>query len=176
MNDLTQNPKVRALHAPKPVYCYESSDQSQSLEFDQRYLYERWDNRTQHGTKAYLLHDLSPKLSHCRQIGENSISTLKQAALMLGLAIVFYFSDIQLQIPLLAPGLFLVSLGFLIRGLIDLRPRSWTYIYDDDGNFITSIPIDPNESHTRQQQRLTFETHLSQSIELAKQQEYYNWE
>lgn len=176
MNDLTNIRKITQIRPHKPVYAYSSSDKSTTLEFDKRYLYEKWNSRSSKGTKAYVLHDLSPKLVHWRHIGENSLSTLKWAGLFLLSALIIFYSDYQYKIPLLAPSMLIIGITMLLKALNDIRPRSWTYIYDDEGNFVTSLLIDNRESKERQQQRHSFETHLSKSIELAKQQEYYDYD
>jgi len=176
MNDLTHTNNITRLNVSKPSYQYQLTDRTCTLEFDKRYLYERWNGRTSKGTKAFLLHDLSPKLVHWRHIGENSLITLKYAGLLLLASVITFYSDYQLKIPLLAPSMLIIGLIFLTKGFIDIRPRSWTYVYDDEGNFVSYLLIDARESETRKQQRLEFETQLIQSIEFAKQQEYYDWE
>ena len=100
---------------------------------------------------------------------------MRWAGALLLVALIIFFSDYQFKIPLLAQTLGGIGLVFLVKGLLDSRPRNWTYIYDDDGNFVTALEIDNNETDDRKQQRLEFEHSLSEAIEVAKQQEYYDW-
>lgn len=153
-----------------------SRDKRMSLEFDERYLYERWQNMLSRGEKSYLLHDLSPKLVHWTHINESSLSWVKWGGLLMLAAVVVFFSDLQVSMPLLAPSLVLLGLVPLIRGCLDILPRQWTYVHDDDGNFVLSIPVPHNENVEEKRSRQTFETQLTNAIENAKQKEYYDYE
>ncbi len=146
------------------------------LRFDERYLYEHWHNRLSSGDKFHLLHDLSPKLARWTHIGESSLQALKLGGLLLLAAAVVFFSDYHARVPLLAPSLLAAGLVPALRGLLGILPRTWTYIYDDEGNYIASIPVPRNESTSMKQRREAFEQQLAAAIENAKQKEYYDLE
>ncbi len=177
MNDLSNKPgKISKLVTTKPVHILYTKPQHNYLRFDERYLYEHWHNRFSSGDRFHLLHDLSPKLACWTHISESSLHALKWGAVLLLAAGVVFFSDYHARVPLLAPSLFLAGLVPALRGLIGILPKTWTYIYDDEGNYIASIPVPKNESALQRQQREAFERQLSTAIETAKQKEYYELE
>jgi len=173
MNDLKKTSTIHKLPA-KLSYDYKFKHELITIEFDKRYLYQKWSSRISKGSKAYLLHDLSPKLTTSYHIGEKSLSTLRWACTLLLLAVIVFFSEYQVKIPLLAPSAAGLGILLLIKGIFDFLPRSWSILYDDDDILIIPMLIDKNETSQRQTQRLLFEQRLSEAIENAKQQEYYN--
>ena len=89
-------------------------------------------------------------------------------------ALVAWFSVIHSSVPLLAPALILVSLFALSMFGLGLRKKHWVCINDDDNIRITQIRLSSRETPMQATARRIFEDKLSEAIEAAKQQEYYN--
>lgn len=165
--------KVSKLRPKHTRYEYRIGWRRMVLEFDERYLHEHWEERSGFGTRTSLLHYLSPRFARVREMDPDAMRHTRIGGGLLLAAIVVFFSAYNASIPLLAPVLLLLSLGPLILGLRHIRPRTWTYIYDDDGNYVTGILIEDAESDEAVMRREGFENALAESIENAKQKEYY---
>jgi len=177
MNDLSnRRDNITKIVTKETEHILYSSTKRSYLKFDERYLYEYWENRFSSGCKFYLLHDLSPKLANWNHINESSLQHLKLGVLFILATVIVFFSDYDDKLPLLSPALLILGLIPIVRGLLDIAPKVWTYISDDDGTYVTSIQISRNETDKQKQKREIFEKKLSQAIETAKQKEYYDLE
>ena len=174
MNDLSTRSPVSWLKSAKPVYQYACDAKKTVFEFDERYLYEKWQSHLSEGSKSYLLYDLSPKLVQWRHIQASVWHWLKLGGAFLLAALTLFFSEYNSKLPLLAPLLGLVGAVPFVYSLMHIKPRTWTYLYSDDGEVVTSMLIDATESVERRARREMFERQLAEAIESAKQQEYYN--
>ena len=173
MNNLSNKNNITRLSQEKPQFETHYFKQSTRFEFDERYLYESWNSKYSTGSKHYLLHDLSPKLALWRHREESSVHKLKWGLFFTLSAIIVWFSIYNAKLPLLAPVLLTSGVLFLGFALFSIKPKSWTYIYDDDGNYVSSIRINQNETDNIRQNREDFQNLLITAIEKAKQKEYY---
>jgi hypothetical protein len=166
--------KVAELRPKQTRHDYRVGWRRMALEFDERFLFERWEDRSGFGTRTYLLHYLSPKFARVRELDPDAVKNTRIGGGLLLAAVVVFFSAYNADIPLLAPVLLLLGLAPLIQGLYQIRPKTWTYIYDDDGNYVTGIVIENRESEEATSRREGFEQALAEAIESAKQKEYYD--
>ncbi|NIR27781.1 MAG: hypothetical protein GWN84_00250 [Gammaproteobacteria bacterium] len=173
MRKRADDSKVSKLRPKHTRYEYRIGWRRMVLEFDERYLHERWEERSGFGSRTYLLHYLSPRFAQVREMDPDAVRNARIGGALLLAAIVVFFSAYNANIPLLAPVLLLLSLGPLVQGLRHIRPRTWTYIYDDDGNYVTAILVDDTEPEEAMMRREGFEGALGEHIERAKQKEYY---
>jgi len=60
--------------------------------------------------------------------------------------------------------------------MVGLRRKFWICINDDDGMMVTRIKLNDKEGTVDTTTRQLFENMLSEAIEAAKQQEYYNFD
>jgi len=95
------------------------------------------------GRKIFPLNTLSPRLNHRSEFAHGSFQCLRKAVLFLGLAICLWFSELNRQIPLLAPFLLVLGSRYLIIGLHRFRHHNWTVIDKKSGERALLIP------HTR---------------------------
>ncbi len=173
MRKRADDSKVSELRPKHTRYEYRIGWRRLVLEFDERYLYERWEDRAGFGSRVYLLHYLSPRFARVREMDPDATRNTRIGAGLLLAAVVVFFSTYNADIPLLAPVLLLASLGPLALGLRHIKPKTWNYIYDDDGNYVTGILVEDAESEKDTVRREGFENALAEAIESAKQKEYY---
>jgi len=168
--------KVTRLIPEKPSLTFQEGIETVTLEFDSRNLYEQRESRFASESNVWLLHDLSPLLTpQCTVSQDLKRNFYITIAFALG-TIVFLFSAINPLLPLLAPVLGLVSLVFGSLCVVGLRKKFWICINDDDGIRITRIKLKDKEGTVDTTTRQLFENTLSDAIEAAKQQEYYNFD
>jgi len=174
MRDTALRTNVTNLIPEKPSFSFKDGLESVSLEFDSRYLFEHRKSRFTSKSSVWLLHDLSPFLTPLCTVSED-LKLHLSLTLILGLStIVVLFSALHPIMPLLAPVLGLASLFFSVLFALGYKKKFWICINDDDGLRNTRIKLGLNEVESANRQ--LFETKLSEAIEAAKQQEYYNFD
>lgn len=168
--------KVTRLIPEKPSLTFQEGLETVTLEFDSRNLYEQRKSRFASKSSVWLLHDLSPLLTPQCSVSKNLMRNFYIAIGFALSAIVFWFSAVNPLLPLLAPVLGLVTLVFASLCAAGLRKKFWVCINDDDGLRVTRIRLKNNEGTVDTTTRQLFENTLSEAIEAAKQQEYYNFD
>ncbi len=163
--------KVAQLFPKRNRYTSTHHGRTTTHEFDENNLTIEWHHGSLSGSSSALLSRLSPRLMSETSIDNDSLSNTRHGLLFMLAGFVIYFSEFNASIPLLAPALGLVGLLPLISGLKNLRPTTWTRIYDDYGNIESSIPC---RKDGPDKERLFFEESLSKAIERAHDAEY-NW-
>ncbi len=175
MRDTALRSKVIHLVPEKPSFSFKDGTESVTLNFDARYLFEHRKSHFTSKSNVWLLHDLSPLLTPQCTVSENLNRHLSLAAILGLSAIVVLFSALRPFMPLLAPALAMSALFFACLTIFDIKRKFWICINDDDGLINTRIRLGAN-NETVSANRQVFETKLSEAIEAAKQQEYYNFD
>lgn len=144
---------------------YKYQGRRYSLSFDEEYLTGTWKSFPESQTTKTPLWRLLPEL-----LSDMSASGFARARgretryFVLG-AVVFYFSDINSHVPLLAPTLLLLAVWSLGRAMRDSLPLRKTKVITDYGEDIALIP-----HHSRiSVQRKAFEQGLIDAIRLARE-------
>jgi hypothetical protein len=87
--------------------------------------------------RSWRLQDLSADLEYTTGRPEHSELRLVSGLVVIGLAVVFYFSSFQVHIPLLAPLIGALGGWLLVKGLKGWRIETWTLIRKSDGSAAT---------------------------------------
>lgn len=132
--------------------------------FDEPYFYKEWEQGSDGGTESFPLEKLSSKYSKTQGRPDGVVVRIKNAGTLLLASIVIYFSEFNVQIPLLAPVLLILGLSRFYFVKDDILPKSWTIIRYKNGEEASYIL----HNEKRNDERIEFEHTLSEAIDRAE--------
>jgi hypothetical protein len=105
----------------------------------EEHLIEEGSRGTRRWRQAWPLQQLSPELESISGRPQGTKETLVGGAIMVGVALAIYFSELNPQAPLVAPLILIIGLVLLGRVLQNFRVETWTTIRKWDGSSATSF-------------------------------------
>jgi len=124
---------------PRASLTYQFRRTTSNLEITDNYLISRWKKGREHGERRIRLDLLSPDLSLVTSRPEHTEAGIIGGIVVIALAIVVFFSVVQVKIPLLFPFIAAVGIAILVCGLRNLKLQTWTVIQDEKGVMFTYI-------------------------------------
>ena len=152
---------------------FKDCGRSITVEFDKRHLFvkkRKWEIDL--GTSTSLLHLLSPAISLEFSNDSNAVKRVRSSLIFLLGAIVFYFSEYNDRVPLMAPSLLLLWLIEFLPNMRRAWARWWLVVNNEFGEHVVRIRAKRRESTDPTSPEQVFVANLRKAIEDAKQKEY----
>jgi hypothetical protein len=111
-------------------------------------LIMEWDSPSNKGRKGWHLDYLSPDIGFSIERRRGFKEGVIAGIVLLGIATILYFSNLNQYVPLLVPALVIVSVGILINAIWKYRTETWTVFYKRDGEmaaYMEHSMIDPSD-------------------------------
>ena len=158
---------IRSLRAPRREISFDWQLGRYTLRYDETTLQVEWQVNSQRRVTRHDLLLLSPLFIEDSTQIDNLLPAMRRFALFTSAAIIVWFSQVNVWVPLLAPALAIVAGGWLVRLGIDFRARgARTVICESAGDEVIDIPHD----RTNDDQRMGFEAGLKRAIETVHKQ------
>jgi hypothetical protein len=122
------------------------------------FLYEWWSGMDQ-GSAAYPLSGMSPDLLETVGRSPQTTRTARISLVLIASSVIFFFSDYNKAIPLLAPFLLFLGAWWLVNALRKVVPRKWTEVRKVNG--------EAGFSFVQPEQRTEEWTEFEQALSLA---------
>ncbi len=158
---------IRSLRAPRREISFDWQLGRYTLRYDDATLQVEWQVNEQRRITRHDLLLLSPLFIEDSTQIDTLLPAMQRFGLFTSAAIIIWFSQINIWVPLLAPALALLALGWLFKLGVDYRARgARTVICESAGDEVIDIPHDRTDA----EQRMGFETGLRRAIETVHKQ------
>jgi hypothetical protein len=127
-------------------------------------LIEEGRRGARHWRRNWPLRQLEPQVEYRSDRPEGAKQSVLMGAVLIAVAVSFYFSDFNSRIPLLAPLLVLLGALALGRGLKNWRVETWTIFRRLDGSMATHCL----HRGTGAGERLEFERMFTERVRLVQ--------
>ena len=99
-------------------------------------LIMEWDGPKNKGRKSWHFDFLSPTVGFSVETGSGFKEGLIIGIVLIILAVIFYFSELNSLIPLLAPVLAILGIAILANAIRKGKKSTWTVFYKKDGEMV----------------------------------------
>jgi len=103
------------------------------LVIDDQFLVQEWKNGVDEGRRHWHLKNLSAKVDYLRGRHRHCLSFWAATVIVLGVAIVLFFSSLNLHVPLLAPLMALIGFSLMCKAIRRSKVETWAIIRKDNG-------------------------------------------
>lgn len=103
-----------------------------TLVIDDQFLVQEWKNGADESRRHWHLKNLSAKVDYSRGRDRHCSSLWAATVIVLGLAIVLFFSNLNRHVPLLAPLIALIGFNLMYKAIRLSKVKTWTIIRKDN--------------------------------------------
>jgi len=110
-----------------------------TLAIDDQFLVQEWKSGVDEGRRHWHLNNLSAKVDYSRGRDRHCSSLWAATVIVLGVAIVLFFSSLNRHFPLLAPLMAFIGFILMYKAIRRSKVEIWTIIQKDNGGYAAYI-------------------------------------
>lgn len=139
------------------------------FDFDHEKITSQWSDGPLMHRHSVSLHRINPDFAEETVTDEKRAGTARAGIYLIIAAVVVYFSEYNIKLPLAVPALALIGVITFWRGFRGIIPHAYVRLRNDYDEVLMNIPYPLGEDVEQKKIRSTFQQRLQEAICLARQ-------